>query len=73
MGTAGQTEPEPDCTSGRVWAGFWSHAAIKSTGSLSTITVIEDGCREHEGRRSVGLLEYSPSPFPCAACQVLLA
>lgn len=70
--TAGQTEPEPDCTSGCVWAGLWSHAAIKSTGSLSTITVIEDGCREHEGRLSVGL-EYCPSLFPCAACQVLLA
>ena len=28
-GTAGQTEPEPGCTSGPVWARLWSHAAIK--------------------------------------------
>lgn len=34
IGTAGQTEQEPDCTSGHVWASLWSHAAINSTGSM---------------------------------------
>lgn len=61
-GTAGKTEPEPDFTSGHIWTSLWSLAAIKSTGSLSTIIEIEDGCREHEGRRPVGL-ECCPPMF----------
>ncbi|XP_030004255.1 uncharacterized protein LOC115429147 [Sphaeramia orbicularis] len=52
-GAAGHTDP--DSTSGHIWARIWiwSHAAVKSTGSLSTMTVIEAGCREHEEALSV--------------------